>query len=156
VLSATGASYVDIVGHSQGGMTPRYYINFLGGDSKVNALVGLAPSNRGMTLNGLFTLASYFPGASQFATADCPPCAEQEAGSPFLTNLNRSGETRSGVSYTVIESQNGEVVTPYASWRAGRAPRAVAGWQSTTGGGGRAEHHGRWRTGRAPRTVADG
>jgi triacylglycerol esterase/lipase EstA (alpha/beta hydrolase family) len=115
VLSATGASKVDIVGHSQGGMMPRYYINFLGGDSKVNALVGLAPSNHGTTLNGLFTLASYFPGASQFATADCPACAEQEAGSPFLMHLNGSGETRSGVSYTVIESRNDEVVTPYTS-----------------------------------------
>jgi triacylglycerol esterase/lipase EstA (alpha/beta hydrolase family) len=115
VLSATGASRVDIVGHSQGGMMPRYYINFLGGDNKVNALVGLAPSNHGTTLNGLFTLASYFPGASQFATADCPACAEQEAGSPFLTQLNGGGETRSGVTYTVIESQNDEVVTPYTS-----------------------------------------
>jgi triacylglycerol esterase/lipase EstA (alpha/beta hydrolase family) len=115
VTSATGASKVDIVGHSQGGMMPRYYINFLGGDTKVSSLVGLAPSNHGTTLDGLFTLASFFPGASQFATANCPACAEQEAGSPFLMHLNGSGETRSGVSYTVIESQNDEVVTPYTS-----------------------------------------
>ena len=61
---ATGASQVDIVGHSQGGMMPRYYIKFLGGAAKVHTLVGLAPSNHGTTLDGLFTLASYFPGAS--------------------------------------------------------------------------------------------
>jgi triacylglycerol esterase/lipase EstA (alpha/beta hydrolase family) len=115
VLSATGASKVDIVGHSQGGMMPRYYINFDGGDSKVDALVGLAPSNHGTTLNGLFTLASYFPRASALVTSDCPACREQEAGSPFLTHLNGSGETRAGVKYTVIESRNDEVVTPYTS-----------------------------------------
>ncbi len=115
VLNTTGAQKVDIVGHSQGGMMPRYYINFLGGDQTVNALVGLAPSNHGTTLNGLFTLASYFPGANQFVLADCPACYEQERGSAFLTHLNGSGETRSGVSYTVIESQNDEVVTPYTS-----------------------------------------
>ena len=115
VLAATGASQVDIVGHSQGGMMPRYYIKNLGGAAKVNALVGLAPSNHGTTLNGLFTLASYFPGSSSLVGADCPACAEQEAGSSFITNLNAGGETVSGVKYTVIESENDEVVTPYTS-----------------------------------------
>lgn len=60
-LAATGASRVDLVGHSQGGM-PRYHLKFLRGASKVNTPVRLAPSNHGTTLDGLFTLASYFPG----------------------------------------------------------------------------------------------
>jgi triacylglycerol esterase/lipase EstA (alpha/beta hydrolase family) len=114
VLAATGADRVDIVGHSQGGMMPRYYIKFLGGAAKVHTLVGLAPSNNGTTLNGLFTLASYFPGANA-ALAACPACAEQEAGSSFITKLNAGGETSPSVSYTVIESDNDEVVTPYTS-----------------------------------------
>jgi triacylglycerol esterase/lipase EstA (alpha/beta hydrolase family) len=114
VLAATGASKVDIVGHSQGGMMPRYYVKYLGGASKVNTLVGLAPSNHGTTLNGIFTLASYFPG-SNAVLADCPACQEQEAGSPFITNLNAGSETAPGVNYTVIESKNDEVVTPYTS-----------------------------------------
>jgi triacylglycerol esterase/lipase EstA (alpha/beta hydrolase family) len=115
VLAATGAKKVDLVGHSQGGMMPRYYIKNLGGASKVNALVGLAPSNHGTTLEGLFTLASYFPGGSSLAGADCPACQEQEAGSSFITNLNAGGETAAGVKYTVIESDNDEVVTRYTS-----------------------------------------
>src|SRR5436305_3805047 len=56
VLATTGASRVDLVGHSQGGMMPRYYMKFDGGASKVHTLVGLAPSNHGTTLEGLFTL----------------------------------------------------------------------------------------------------
>jgi triacylglycerol esterase/lipase EstA (alpha/beta hydrolase family) len=115
VLAATGAHKVDLVGHSQGGMMPRYYIKNLGGASKVNALVGLAPSNHGTTLEGLFTLAGYFPGASSLVGADCPACAEQEAGSSFITALNDGGETVPSVKYTVIESDNDEVVTPYTS-----------------------------------------
>jgi triacylglycerol esterase/lipase EstA (alpha/beta hydrolase family) len=116
VLAATGASKVDLVGHSQGGMMPRYYIKSqsLGGAAKVKTLVGLAPSNHGTTLDGLFTLASYFPGSSA-ALSDCPACAEQQAGSSFITNLNAGGETSPSVNYTVIESDNDEVVTPYTS-----------------------------------------
>jgi triacylglycerol esterase/lipase EstA (alpha/beta hydrolase family) len=113
VLTATGANKADLVGHSQGGMMPRYYLKH-GGSAKVGALVGLAPSNHGTTLNGLFTLGSFFPGASSLFGA-CPACGQQAAGSPFLTELNSGGETVPGVDYTVIESRYDEVVTPYTS-----------------------------------------
>src|SRR3954454_3631640 len=52
VLAATAARRVSLVGHSQGGMMPRYYVKFLGGASKVDDLVGLAPSNHGTTNPG--------------------------------------------------------------------------------------------------------
>ncbi|HXQ62603.1 MAG TPA: alpha/beta fold hydrolase [Acidimicrobiales bacterium] len=115
VLAATGARKVDIVGHSQGGMMPRYYVKFLGGASKVHALIGLAPSNHGTTLDGLTALAGYLPGADQFTGAVCTACAQQEAGSSFMANLNTGGDTVAAVTYTVIESEYDEVVTPYTS-----------------------------------------
>ena len=114
VLGATGASQVDIVGHSQGGMMPRYYLKDLGGASKVHTLIGLAPSNHGTTVNGLFTLAGSIPGATSFFGL-CTACGQQAQGSSFLQSLNRGGDTVAGVSYTVIESRNDEVVTPYTS-----------------------------------------
>src|SRR4029078_2981590 len=52
VLDATGATKVSMVGHSQGGMMPRYYIKFLGGAAYVDDLVGLSPSNHRNTLIG--------------------------------------------------------------------------------------------------------
>jgi triacylglycerol esterase/lipase EstA (alpha/beta hydrolase family) len=117
VLADTGASKVDLVGHSQGGMMPRYYINFLGGGSKVSAFVALAPSNYGTTLDGLTTLAGYL-GASGLINSGlnsvCPACVEQEQGSSFLANLNVT-PTVAGVNYTVIESVDDEVVTPYTN-----------------------------------------
>jgi triacylglycerol esterase/lipase EstA (alpha/beta hydrolase family) len=115
VLASTGASKVDLVGWSQGGMMPRYYLKNLGGAAKVNALIGLAPSNHGTTLSGLATLAGYFPGALPLVGALCPACTDQVVGSPFLTSLNAGGDTVAGVKYTVIQSRFDEVVTPYTS-----------------------------------------
>ena len=40
---------LDLVGHSQGGMMPRYYVKNLGGAAKVDDLIGLSPSNHGTT-----------------------------------------------------------------------------------------------------------
>ena len=114
VLAATGTKQVDIVGHSQGGMMPRYYMKFLGGAAKVHTLIGLAPSNHGTTVDGLFTIAENIPGATSFVGL-CQACEEQASGSPFIANLNAGGETLPHVSYTVIESMYDEVVTPYSS-----------------------------------------
>jgi triacylglycerol esterase/lipase EstA (alpha/beta hydrolase family) len=117
VLADTGASKVDLVGHSQGGMMPRYYINFLGGASKVGTFVALAPSNYGTTLDGLTTLAGYL-GATSLINSGlasvCAACVQQEQGSAFLANLN-AAPTVPGVNYTVIESVDDEVVTPYTN-----------------------------------------
>jgi triacylglycerol lipase len=103
VLAATGAAKVSIVGHSQGGMMPRYYIKNLGGDTKVDDLVGLAPSNHGTT-NPAAAWASW-----------CTACQQQVAGSSFLTALNAGDESPGAVSYTQVETRYDEVVTPYTS-----------------------------------------
>ncbi|GAA1155771.1 alpha/beta fold hydrolase [Streptomyces hebeiensis] len=115
VLAATGAAKADLVGHSQGGMMPRYYLKFLGGAVKVNALVGIAPSNHGTTLLGLTKLLRYFPGVADLLNEKTPALTDQVVGSPFLTKLNAGGDTVPGVRYTVIATRYDEVVTPYRS-----------------------------------------
>ncbi len=104
VLAATGADQVDLVGHSQGGMLPRYYLKYLGGASRVDDLVGIAPSNHGTTMS-----------SDTGGTSPCRACEQQAAGSQFLTRLNRGGDTVRGPDYTVITTQYDEVVTPYES-----------------------------------------
>ncbi|MFF7896755.1 esterase/lipase family protein [Streptomyces sp. NPDC007907] len=115
VLTATGAPEADVVGHSQGGMMPRYYLKFLGGAAQVHALVGIAPSNHGTDLNGFTKLLPYFPGAADLLSKNTPALADQVTGSAFLTELNAGGDTVPGVRYTVIATRYDEVVTPWRS-----------------------------------------
>jgi triacylglycerol esterase/lipase EstA (alpha/beta hydrolase family) len=115
VLASTGKSKVDLVGHSQGGMMPRWYIQFLGGAAKVNKLVALSPSNQGTTLSGIANLAPYFPDIAAGVFSTCPSCQDQVVGSAKLTTLNAGGGTSPGVKYTNILTKNDEVVTPYTN-----------------------------------------
>ncbi len=100
-----------MVGHSQGGMMPRYYIKFLGGDQVVDDLVGVAPSNHGSSITGP-------PGMNPLAPildALMPALGQQAAGSAFLTELNAGDETPGDVSYTQITTKYDEIVRPHTS-----------------------------------------
>lgn len=111
VLAATGADEVDLVGHSLGGLVPRYLLKFLGGADRVGTLVGLAPSNHGSDLS---VITGGRPLSPELV-AQCPVCLEQVAGSPLLTRLNADGETVPGVAYTVIATERDLLVTPIES-----------------------------------------
>lgn len=101
--STNGAKKVDLVGHSQGGMMPRYYMGFLNGAKNVNQLVGIAPSNHGT--QGLITpTPGSVPPATSAGGSNCQACADQQTGSPFLTKLNSIGDTVAGPAYTVIST----------------------------------------------------
>ncbi|MFD9127397.1 esterase/lipase family protein [Kitasatospora sp. NPDC059571] len=118
VRRATGAAEVDLVSHSQGGLTARYYLKNLGGAAEVSKLVALAPPNHGTTLDGITELGRQLhilSPADDFLAGPCQGCVDQEVGSPFLAALNAGGETVPGVEYTVIATQADEVVTPYSS-----------------------------------------
>ncbi|MFD0276085.1 esterase/lipase family protein [Kitasatospora sp. NPDC127111] len=113
VRTATGAAKVDLVGHSQGGMLPNYYVKFLGGAAKVDKVVGLAPSNHGTTLDGITNLAPYFPGVADLIYTACKGCRDQAVGSAFNQKMATLPDTVPGVRYTVIATVYDEVVTPY-------------------------------------------
>jgi triacylglycerol lipase len=106
VLEATDARKVAIIGHSQGGMMPRWYIKFLGGSDEVAELIGLSPSNHGTTIA---------PAEWARDSGDCAACAQQIAGSRFLRRLNRGDETPGRVSYTQIQTKYDQIVVPYES-----------------------------------------
>lgn len=118
VRRATGAAKVSMVGHSQGGMMPRYFIKFLGGARMVDDLVGMAPSNHGTRVTGRDN-----PLSQQFYDTVCYSCGQQAAGSAFLRRLNRGDETPGRVSYTQLVTKYDEVVVPYRSGYLTPGPR---------------------------------
>lgn len=115
VLAATGAAEVDLVGHSQGGMMPRYYLKNLGGAAKVASLVALSPSNYGTVFYGVLPLVNALPGGNGVLGLGCQACVQQRQGSAFLKDLNAGGDTVAGVSYTVIQTLYDNVVMPHTN-----------------------------------------
>jgi triacylglycerol lipase len=121
VRGATGASYVDIVGHSEGSLMPAYYVKFAGGRDVVRRYVGITTLWHGTNPLGLATLNEIGKayGISQVLEQQvngfCESCYEFLAGSAFLAKLRDGGVTVPGVAYTSIVTRNDELVQPYTS-----------------------------------------
>ncbi len=116
---------VDLVGHSEGTVMPRYYMEFLGGAAKVHRYVMLTPLWHGTNLLGAATLVSLAelidPQAAQAfihafgSTTGCGSCQEFLTGSAFMRNLNAHGMALPGVIYTNVVTRYDELVVPYSS-----------------------------------------
>ncbi|QKW33137.1 alpha/beta fold hydrolase [Actinomadura sp. NAK00032] len=116
VLAATGTTRVDVIGNSQGGMMPNYYIKRLGGAAKVRTMVGLAPTNHGTTMGGLVDIARSLNVLGlvndAFRFIGAPAYPQQEEGSDFQTALFADGDTVPGVRYLTIATTHDNTVTP--------------------------------------------
>ncbi len=100
ILTSTGAAKVDIITHSMGGLSSRYYAKNLSGDTKIDAWVSLGGPNHGTkTAN---------------ACADTS-CMEMRIGSDFLNALNAEDETPGAPRYGTWWSPCDEVIDPKES-----------------------------------------
>ena len=120
VLSATGASKVDLVGHSEGATMPYWYLKYDGGAAKVAKMVGLAPVVHGTgapTSSYDQILAAYGLPTSDGSQLEsyCDACTEFSPDSDFITKLDAGGITVPGVAYTQIVTKYDELVVPYTS-----------------------------------------
>jgi triacylglycerol esterase/lipase EstA (alpha/beta hydrolase family) len=102
VLAQTGASKVDIVGHSMGTLSSRYFLKNLGGTSYVDHFVSVAGVNHGTSIASL---------CGWLYTS----CKEMQTGSSFLTALNSGDETPGSVSYAAYWSDCDEAINPDTS-----------------------------------------
>lgn len=106
VRQETGASSVDVIGYSAGGVVARLWVRDHGG----------APVAR-----RVLTLGSPHHGSSQAAlgrdlAGGCPPACEQlTPDSDLLRRLNAGDETPDGPQWVTVRTNGDEVVTPVDS-----------------------------------------
>jgi triacylglycerol lipase len=121
VVAATGASQVDLVGHSEGTVMPRWYLERLGGRPKVGRFVALTPLWRGTNFAGAATLRDLgesFGGSEpilDLVAGFCGSCPQFARGSAYLNDLNADGEAIPGIEHTNIATRYDELVIPYTS-----------------------------------------
>ena len=119
VLSANpGATKVDLISHSMGGLSTRYYVKNLGGGAKVDDFVSLAGPNHG-------TSTAYFC----FQTS----CTQMRPGSSFLSSLNSGDETPGAPRYGTWWSPCDEVINPDTSTVLSGATNTQTGCLSHSG-----------------------
>ncbi|GIU84466.1 MAG: lipase [Acidimicrobiales bacterium] len=106
VRSQTGATKVDLVGHSQGGLVARTYVKYYGGASKVDSLISLGTPHYGTYVANI---ANFFGLGSCLGVVSCQQMA---IGSSFLANLNGTDDTYGPVRYTNIYTAYDELVRP--------------------------------------------
>ena len=104
-IAAASGDQVDVIGHSQGGLEPRWAIKWWSDiPPLVDDLVMLATPNHG-------TLLGPFGGVL------CAACFQMGPSSDLLNALNAGDETPGAVSYTSIWSDYDEIVLPPDSAR---------------------------------------
>jgi len=99
IISKTGAAKVDIIAHSMGSISSRYYLKNLGGTAKVDAWVSLAGPNH---------------GTDDVENQKCGtnPCKEIIPGSAFLLALNAGDETPGLSRYATWRSPCDATINP--------------------------------------------
>jgi triacylglycerol esterase/lipase EstA (alpha/beta hydrolase family) len=106
VRAQTGATKVDLIGHSQGGLVARSYVKSYGGAGEVDSLITLGAPNRGTYVANLVGFLGFGNCLAVVA------CQQMSIGSSYLNNLNAGDDTIGSVRYTTFRTLQDELVRP--------------------------------------------
>lgn len=99
VMRKRFGSEVDVLGHSQGGLIPRWAIKWFSSGRYVDDYIGLASPNHGTAVAG--------------STSPCfESCWQMRQTSNFIAALNDGDETPGATRYTSIYTASDELVQP--------------------------------------------
>lgn len=103
-ISRTGATSVDVVGYSAGGVVARLWVRDLGGGDLARRVVTLGSPHHGTDVAGL---------ANDLAPGTCPvACRQLAADSSLLRALNAGDETPAGPLWVSIWTRDDRTVVP--------------------------------------------
>jgi triacylglycerol lipase len=106
VLQASGATSVDVVGYSAGGVVVRLWVREHGGATQARRVLTLGSPHHGTSVAAL--------GAE--VAGGCPTACEQLLpDSALLRRLNAGDETPAGPEWVTVRSDDDQVVTPTTS-----------------------------------------
>lgn len=100
IRSSTGADKVDVIAHSMGSLSSRYYLKNLDGDLRVDDWISLGGPNHGTDT------ASFCASTA---------CSEMRLGSEFLAALNSGDESPGTPAYATYWSACDSVINPDSS-----------------------------------------
>lgn len=106
VRAATGATRVDLVTHSEGGLVSRWYVKFLGGADKIGHYISLGTPQHGTYVANIMNFVGLGSCAGVIA------CQQMTIGSDFLAGLNDGDETPGAVRWTTVRTWQDELVRP--------------------------------------------
>lgn len=131
VLRRTGARQVDVVGHSEGSIVPRWWMRFgpsvhPDGTPKVATMIGVGPASNGADLDGqaaeLRSLPLFAGILKSLVASGCGACEQVLSGSALLAQLNSpdpqpgerfTGLTQPGVRYMMLATEMDNFIVPY-------------------------------------------
>lgn len=119
VKAGTGASKLDIVGHSEGAFQSLYVPKFEGVSSFIDKIVAISPPTHGTTFANLYNV-SYIGGnltrdlvGDILDTVGCAACNDLGPGGPAVVRLNDGNPiVQPGNNVTIMISKDDELVTP--------------------------------------------
>ena len=100
VMHARTGEDIDVLGHSQGGLVPRWAIKWFASGDHVDDYVGLASPNHGTAV------------ADSFVLGCMEACWQMKTTSNFIHHLNAGDETPGDTDYTNIYTTTDELVQP--------------------------------------------
>lgn len=117
VLAATGATEVDLLGHSQGTLMPNWYVKYLDGAPKIGSYVSLSPLWHGTNIGSPVTMLASVFGFDAEAAPLCTACGQFDPDSAFMAEIRAGGSAAPGVNYVNIMTKYDQLVIPYTSGR---------------------------------------
>ncbi|WP_027659206.1 esterase/lipase family protein [Salinispora fenicalii] len=118
ILDETGATKVDLVAHSMGALSSRWYLKNGGGTATVDDFVSVAGVNHGTDVS----LFCFFYIS----------CREMIRGSSFLDSLNSGDETPGNVNYATLRSTCDALINPDSSAKLDGAENISVGCKGHT------------------------